>query len=126
MLRIIVSGTRLQSPATTVLDRQALPVGLTGAEYAGLQWRNEKPRRNPKMPDGVFHAVTSRKVAALKMKTPDPRLRSGRLNILLRATRCRFPNREQCSGLSAVPREIAQVQNEGRLNPLHALPRVVA
>src|ERR1700757_874275 len=44
---------------------------------------NEKPRRNPKVPDGVFHAFTSRKVVALEVKTPEQRLRSGRFNIFL-------------------------------------------
>jgi hypothetical protein len=35
------------------------------------------------MPDGVFHAFTSRKVVALEMKTPDQRLRSRRFKIFL-------------------------------------------
>jgi hypothetical protein len=33
------------------------------------------------MPDGVFHAFTSRKVVALEMKTPDQCLRSRRFKI---------------------------------------------
>src|SRR5260221_14016399 len=44
---------------------------------------NENPRRDPKIPDGVFHALTSRKVAALESKTSEQRLRSGRFKIFL-------------------------------------------
>src|ERR1700712_789600 len=52
---------------------------------------HENPRRNPKMPDGVFHALTSRKVAALETKTPDPRLRSSRFRIFRTRGALRVP-----------------------------------
>jgi hypothetical protein len=53
--------------------------------------------------NGVFHAFTSRKVAALEMKTSKRRLRSGRLGIFCSSARasrpeCR-PSLAQCRGI---------------------------
>jgi hypothetical protein len=52
---------------------------------------HEKPRRNPKTSDGVFHAFTSRKVAALEKRTPDLRLRSAVSRFFCPWFRRRFP-----------------------------------
>src|SRR5260221_8278716 len=59
---------------------------------------NEKPRRNPKIPDGVFHALTSRKVAALEMKTPEQHLRSGVFEIF-----CQFFCPRSATGSRGLP-----------------------
>src|SRR6185369_1212890 len=80
--------------------------------------------------DGVFHAFTSRKVAALERETSRRRLRS-----------CRSPEilvvQFACGSMRHIPSEITrqsgkllsvppQRQNEGRPDPFSALLRVVS
>src|SRR3954447_8362014 len=79
--RISIHGGMSKSPRGRIPDsvfRSALPQ----SEFRVPNHTNEKPRRNPKTSDGVFHAFTSRKVAALDSRTPDPRFRSDYFEIL--------------------------------------------
>lgn len=72
------------------------------------------------MPDGVFHAFTSRKVVALEMKTPEPRLRSSRFKIFLlnflARIRYRFPS---LSGVGLKPSESAGVISSEQRKEVH-------
>lgn len=56
-------------------NRMACPSAITTKRL------KQKPRPHPEDANGVFHAFTSRKVAALEMRTTEGQLRSGQSRI---------------------------------------------